>query len=123
MGKIRLMVVDDSPFIHKAVKRALPAEEYEIVGCAENGKDGSEKYAQLKPDIVLMDITMPVMDGLEAAQAILAGDGAAKIVMLSAMGDDELIAKAKGIGVKDFMQKPFDQTLILEVLQRVAGGA
>ncbi len=122
MGKIRLMVVDDSPFIHKAVKRALPPEDYEIIGCAENGKDGSEKYFELKPDIVLMDITMPVMDGLEAAQAILGKDPSAKIVMLSAMGDDELIEKAKGFGVKEFMQKPFDPQLIKNVLSSVAGG-
>ncbi len=123
MGKIRLMVVDDSPFIHKAVKRALPTDDYEIVGCAENGKDGCEKYKELRPDVVLMDITMPVMDGLDAAQAILSDDSSAKIVMLSAMGDDELMERAKGIGVKDFMQKPFDQDLIKEVLSRVAGGA
>jgi len=118
MEKIKILVVDDSPFIHKAVTRAVnTTEEYEICGIAKNGKEGVEQYATLKPDLVTMDITMPIMDGLEAAQMIIGQDPAAKIVMLSAMGDEELMAKAKEIGIKSFIQKPFKNDEFIGIMQ------
>jgi len=113
--------VDDSPFIHKAIQRALPEEGYEICGIAKNGKEGVELYFSLKPDVVTMDITMPIMDGLEAAREILKRDQQARLIMLSAMGDDELLAEAKTIGIRSFLQKPFKSPDLLEALQTVEG--
>ncbi|SDF28066.1 response regulator [Sporolituus thermophilus] len=108
MDKVRVLVVDDSPFIHRAVARAFKNEEkFELVGSAYNGKEGSAMYFDLKPDVVIMDITMPVMDGLAAAQEILGKDNQARIIFQSAMGDDELVKKAREMGVKEFIQKPF----------------
>lgn len=123
MGKIRVLVVDDSPFIHKAITRALNSEAYEICGIGNNGKEGAELYGKLKPDVVTMDITMPVMDGLGAARAILGQDPGAKIIMLSAMGDEALMNEAKSIGIRVFLQKPFKaDELISSIGQLTTGG-
>jgi len=114
--KIKVLIVDDSPFIHKAITRALSDDIYEICGIAKNGKEGVELYSQLKPDVVTMDITMPVMDGLDSSKQILALDPKARIIMLSAMGDETLMEQAKSIGVKLFLQKPFkSEELVLTV--------
>jgi len=107
MGKIRVLIIDDSPFIHKAITRALNSEAYEICGIGNNGKEGGELFSRLNPDVVTMDITMPVMDGLGSARIILGQNPSAKIVMLSAMGDDALMNEAKSIGIRVFLQKPF----------------
>ncbi|GAB6181418.1 response regulator [Desulfotomaculum defluvii] len=119
MAKLRLLIVDDSPFIHKNIKKALPADKFDICGVAQNGKEGLELFFSLNPDVVTMDITMPVMDGLEAAEAILARDKRARIIMLSAMGDEELIEKAKAIGVRAFLQKPFKADEMMTAIKRV----
>ena len=120
MQAIRVLVVDDSPFIHRAVAKALKDDgRYELVGTAGNGKEGCEKYFGLKPDVTIMDITMPVMDGLAAAREILSKDSQAKIIFQSALGDDELVAKAKELGVKDFIQKPFKDGDLKSVIRRV----
>lgn len=123
MSKIRILVVDDSPFIHKAITRAVnTAEEYEICGIVKNGKEGVAQYTALKPDVVTMDITMPIMDGMEASQIIMSQDPTAKIIMLSAMGDEALIANAKSIGIKNFIQKPFKNEEFVHIIQSVYGG-
>ena len=122
MGKIRVLIVDDSPFIHKAITRALNSEAYEICGIGNNGKEGAEMFVKLKPDVVTMDITMPVMDGLESARAILEQHPSAKIVMLSAMGDEALMNEAKSIGIRVFLQKPLKPDgLIAAIVQLTAG--
>lgn len=118
MEKIRLLVVDDSPFIHKAVKRALPNDKYEICGMAKNGREGVSLYETLSPDIVTMDITMPIMDGLDASREILTKDSHARIIMLSAMGDEEIIEKAQEIGIQIFLQKPFKNYEFAEALEK-----
>lgn len=123
MSEIRILVVDDSPFIHKSITRALNTTEgYEVCGIAKNGKEGVDQYASLKPDMVTMDITMPIMDGLEAATAIMTQDPSAKIMMLSAMGDEELIANAKAIGVQHFLQKPFKNDEFVAAIQSIYRG-
>ena len=121
MGKIRVLIVDDSPFIHKAINRALNAEAYEICGIAGNGKEGAELFGKLKPDVVTMDITMPVLDGLGSARAILAQNSLAKIVMLSAMGDEALMQEAKLIGIRVFLQKPFKADELIAAIGQLVG--
>ena len=123
MSKIRVLIVDDSPFIHKAISRALANGDFEVCGIGSNGKEGAELYAKLKPDVVTMDITMPVMDGLDSAKLIMSGDPGAKIIMLSAMGDDELMNSAKAIGIRVFLQKPFKSDEMLKAIAQVTGAA
>lgn len=123
MSKIRILIVDDSPFIHKAITKAVnTTEEYEICGIAKNGKEGVELYTTLKPDLVTMDITMPIMNGLEASKTIITQDPSAKIVMLSAMGDEELMATAQEIGIKSFIQKPFKNDGFITIIQAAYKG-
>ena len=119
MGNYKVLVIDDSPFIFKAVKKALEPNGFEITGHGENGKLGLELYKQNKPDVITLDVTMPVMDGLETAKALLQTDPSVKIVMLSAMGDDDLIAAAKNIGVKSFLSKPFKSEELLNAINNV----
>ena len=114
--KRRLLVIDDSPFIFKAVKRAVEPEGYEVVGNAENGKFGLELYEELKPDVITLDITMPIMDGLETAENLFKINPEIRIVMLSAMGDDVLLERAKKIGIKQFLSKPFRSEELLNSL-------
>jgi two-component system chemotaxis response regulator CheY len=118
---IRVLVVDDSPFIHKAIARALSDGLHEICGIGKNGREGIDLYFDLSPDVVTMDITMPVMDGLNAAKAILTRDPQAKIIMLSAMGDEELIAGAKEMGVGLFLQKPFKSPELQAAIHSICG--
>lgn len=120
--KIRLLIIDDSPFIHKAIKRALADNEgIEVVGTAENGRIGLDMVESLKPDIVTLDVTMPVMDGLETAEEMAKLHPSVQVIMLSAMGDDDLISKANSLGVRHFLTKPFEskdlQKAIFKVLK------
>lgn len=104
---MKVLVIDDSPFIFKAVKKALEPEGFELVGHAVNGQLGLEMVEELKPDLIILDITMPIMDGLETAKNLFAKNPDIKVIMLSAMGDADLIAEAKSIGIKHFLTKPF----------------
>lgn len=123
MGKVRVLIVDDSPFIHKAITRALNGDRFEICGIGNNGKEGAELYAKMKPDLVTMDITMPVMDGLDSAREIIRQDPQAKIIMLSAMGDEELMNSAKAIGIRVFLQKPFKSDEMMKAIDLVLGAS
>lgn len=104
---IKILVIDDSPFISKAVRRAVEPEGFEVVGQAFNGREGLEMIRQHQPDIIILDVTMPVMDGIETAENIYQRNPDAKVIMLSAMGDEKLVTTAKRIGVKRFLNKPF----------------
>ena len=104
---VKILVIDDSPMVFKTVTRALEPEGFQMVGQAFNGKDGLDKINQLKPDVIILDITMPIMDGIQTAEYLFQKNPASKVIMLSAMGDDELLNKAKQIGVKVFLTKPF----------------
>lgn len=115
MGK-RVLLVDDSPIIHVMLRKVLEKNGFVVCGDAKNGKEGVEMFKELKPDIMLMDITMPVMDGMDAAREIKQIDKKARIIMLSAMGDDEIIQQAKDIGIFTFLKKPFDDYKIISAL-------
>lgn len=106
MRKIRVLVVDDSSFSQAVIRKTLPENAFEICGMALNGTEGLGKYCILKPDVVLMDIIMPDMDGLECSRQILVRDPGARIVILSSMKDDALTTRARLLGIRWFLQKP-----------------
>jgi len=103
----KLMIVDDSPAIHVIIEKAAMANGYEVCAHAKNGDEAVKQYELTMPDVVTMDITMPVKDGLTASKEILAQNPGAKILMLSAMGDEGIVNEARGVGIAHFMKKPF----------------
>lgn len=116
---IKVLVIDDSPFVFKAVSKALENTDYVAVDNALNGQMGLEKYRELQPDVVTLDVTMPIMDGLETARGLVAMDPNVKIIMLSAMGDEVLLNEARTIGVKHFLTKPFKPESLQEKLAEI----
>ncbi len=116
---IRVMAVDDSPITRKKIKKALEPEGFEIIGEAGNGRDAVELYNKIKPDVITMDVTMPIMDGLQAAQVIKEQNPAQKIIMLSAMSDQDIVAEAQAWGIVHFCSKPFKPEEIVEKILRV----
>jgi len=102
-----ILVVDDAKFMRTLVKDALVPAGHEIIGEAENGNEAVELYKKLKPELVTMDITMREKDGIEAAEEILNFDTQARIIMVTALGQENLLTKAIKLGVKDFVVKPF----------------
>ena len=111
-----ILLVDDSMFIIKQLSQILISEGFEIIGTASNGLDGLEKYKELHPnvDLVTMDITMPKMDGVTSLERILKFDKNAKIVMISALGKQDLVRKSLVIGAKSYIVKPLDRKKVLE---------
>jgi two-component system chemotaxis response regulator CheY len=101
------------------VSDILSQAGFTVVGEAENGKQAVEKYKQLKPDLVTMDIIMPEMGGIEAVKQITQSDPAARILMCSAMGQQALVQEALQAGARDFVVKPFQPSRVLEAVQRV----
>lgn len=112
------MIVDDAAFMRLNLKNILK-DDYEIVGEAQNGKEAVEMYQELKPDIVTMDITMPVMDGLEAIRAIKDIDVNAQIIVCSAMGQQKMIIEAIEAGARDFIVKPFKEERVIEAVKKI----
>lgn len=117
----RVLVVDDASFMRMMVKDILTKNGYEVAGEAENGQKAIEKYNELSPDLVIMDITMPEVDGIEAVRRIRASDPEAKIVMCSAMGQQAMVIEAIQAGAKDFIVKPFQADRVLEAVKKVIG--
>ena len=117
MGK-RILIVDDATFIRMIVKNILVPKGYEIAGEAANGKEAVKKYYELRPDLVTMDITMNEKDGLEAAKEILEMDEDARIIMVTALGQERMLVDSFKIGVKDFVVKPFKPERLLTAVQK-----
>lgn len=117
----RILIVDDAAFMRMMIKDILSKNGYEVVGEAENGLKAIEKYKELTPDLVLMDITMPEMDGIEAVKRIKAIDNNAKIVMCSAMGQQAMVIESIQSGARDFIVKPFQAERVLEAIRKVVG--
>ena len=116
-----ILICDDAAFMRMMIKDILTKNGYNIVGEAENGAKAVEQYAELKPDLVLMDITMPEMDGIEALKKIKAADANASIIMCSAMGQQAMVIESIQSGAKDFIVKPFQADRVLEAVQKVVG--
>lgn len=114
-----VLVVDDAVFMRTTIKRMLEDHPFEIVGEAANGLEAIEQYRKLKPDVVTMDVTMPTMTGIEAVKHIIAEFPEAKIVMITALGQQKLIVDALEYGAKDFITKPFDPDQLINVLRNV----
>lgn len=117
--KHSVLLVDDSIMIRTILKGLLVQEGWEVVGEAENGREALDLYRSLKPDLVILDITMPEMDGLTALVELLTIDKDAKVVMCSAVGDKGTVFQAIRSGAKDFIIKPFDNERIVPTLQNV----
>ena len=118
----KILVVDDSSTVHKMMKRHLEPEGYQICAYAKNGKEAVNLYQEQKPDLIFMDITMPVMDGIGALKEIKKDEASPPVVMLSAMGDDELVNEAYQLGATMYLQKPFKKDQLIEAIQKIQGG-
>ena len=116
-----VLVCDDAIFMRTMISDILSQAGYEVVGEAETGVQAIEKYKQLKPDLVTMDIVMPDLGGIEAVREIMKFDTAARILMCSAMGQQALVVEAIQAGARDFVVKPFQPSRVLEAVQRVLG--
>lgn len=115
----RVLIVDDAAFMRMALKTMLEKNGFQVVGEAENGSVAVRKYKELKPDIVTMDITMPEMDGIEALKTIKAHDSKAKVIMVSAMGQEPMIKEAIVSGANYFIVKPFKEDHVVETLNKI----
>lgn len=117
MGK-RILVVDDAAFMRMMIKDILTKNDYEVVGEAADGAQAIEKYNELQPDLVTMDITMPEMDGIAALKAIKSTHPSATIIMCSAMGQQAMVIDAIQAGAKDFIVKPFQADRVIEAIDK-----
>lgn len=114
----KILVVDDATFMRMMVKDILTKNGFDVVGEAENGQKAVEKYTELKPDLVIMDITMPEMDGIEAVKAIKKLNSDACVVMCSAMGQQGMVIESIQAGAKDFIVKPFQAERVVEAVTK-----
>ncbi|QDP40186.1 response regulator [Radiobacillus deserti] len=117
MGK-KILIVDDAAFMRMMIKDILSKNGFEVVGEAENGAQAVEKFKELSPDLVTMDITMPEMDGITALKEIKGLSGEAKVIMCSAMGQQAMVIDAIQAGAKDFIVKPFQADRVLEAISK-----
>jgi two-component system, chemotaxis family, chemotaxis protein CheY len=116
-----ILVVDDAKFMRVTLCNMLTSSGYSVVGEAENGAEAVEKFRELQPDLVTMDITMPEMNGIEAVKIIMNEYPKAKIIMCSAMGQQKIVVEAIESGAKDFIVKPFDEVRVVDAIRRVLG--
>jgi two-component system chemotaxis response regulator CheY len=116
-----ILIVDDAAFMRMMIKDVLSKNGFEICGEAENGAKAIEKFKEVNPDLVIMDITMPEVDGIQAVKEIKKMNGAAKVIMCSAMGQQAMVIEAIQAGAKDFIVKPFQAERIIEAVKKVLG--
>lgn len=118
-----VLVVDDLAFVRKTLIEVLTRNHFQVVGEAKNGKEAIDLYQKLKPELVTMDIVMPELGGIEATKHITKIDKAAKVVIVSAMGQENMIMDAINAGAKDFILKPFTEDEIIKTLEHVLSGS
>ena len=121
MSKPKILIVDDAAFMRMMVKNTLNENGYTDTYEASDGAEAVNKYAEIQPDLVIMDITMPNMDGLEALKAIRKADPNASVVMCSAMGQEAMVIEAIKSGAKDFIVKPFKPDRIIKTVSSIVG--
>lgn len=117
----KILLVDDAAFMRMMLKNIVSTAGYEVVGEAENGKIAIDKYKELKPDLVILDITMPEMDGIQALKEIREIDPNAVCIMCSAMGQQAMVVEAVKCGAKDFIVKPFQADKVLQSIRKILG--
>lgn len=115
----RVLIVDDAAFMRMSLRTILEKYGFEVAGEAENGHVGVKKFKELNPDVVTLDITMPEMDGLAALKEIKSIDSEAKVVVVSAMGQDRYVREAIMSGAKNFIVKPFASEHVVKVLSAI----
>lgn len=113
-----VLIVDDAAFMRMMIKKMITKEGFVVVAEAANGKEAIEAYKEHSPDIVLLDITMPIMDGIEALKGIKSVDEDANVIMCSAMGQQAMVMEAIKCGAKDFIVKPFKSDRVIESLNK-----
>ncbi len=118
---IKVLFVDDSAFMRGILKGIILKDPYVLAGEAENGREGIEKFQELKPDLVTMDIVMPEMDGIDAVKGIRERNPDARIIMVSAMGQQSMVIEAIQAGARDYIIMPFQPPRVHEALKRVMG--
>ena len=116
-----ILIVDDAAFMRMMIKDILTKNGYVVVGEAENGLKAVEKFKEHSPDLVIMDITMPEMDGIQAVKQIKAINSSAKIIMCSAMGQQAMVIESIQAGARDFIVKPFQADRVIEAVKKVVG--
>ena len=117
----RILIVDDAAFMRMMIRDILTKNGYEVVGEAQDGAQAIEKYKELQPDLITMDITMPEMDGIAALKEIRKIDSNAKVIMCSAMGQQAMVIDAIQAGAKDFIVKPFQADRVIEAITKTLG--
>lgn len=119
---VRILVVDDSEFFRETLKDIFEEKGYMVAGEAADGAEGVRKFRELRPDITTLDITMPVMDGIEALKEILAFDPDAKVIMASSSAQSSKVNEAMILGAYEFLPKPFDRDKLLAVVSEIITG-
>lgn len=116
-----ILIVDDAAFMRMMIKDILSKNGYTVIGEAENGNKAIEKFKELTPDLVIMDITMPELDGIQAVKQIKGLSPEAKIIMCSAMGQQAMVIESIQAGARDFIVKPFQAERVIEAVKKVVG--
>ena len=116
-----ILICDDAAFMRMMIKDILTKNGYNVAGEAENGMKAVEKFKEVNPDLVLMDITMPEMDGIQALKEIKEIDANANVIMCSAMGQQAMVIESIQAGAKDFIVKPFQAERVIEAVKKVVG--
>ena len=117
----KVLVVDDAAFMRLTIRTMLHKNGYEVVGEAADGKEGVRKYKETNPDIVTMDITMPEMSGIEALKSIREFDPKAKVLIMSAMGQEAMVKEAIAAGASSVVVKPFKEDHVIQVMNKMTG--
>ncbi|MBO5033416.1 MAG: response regulator [Lachnospiraceae bacterium] len=115
----KVLIVDDAAFMRMTIKKMLEAHGHTAAGEAANGVEAVKKFMELKPDVVLLDITMPEMNGVEALKRIKEADPSARVIICSAMGQQAMVAQAIQYGAKDFIVKPFEEDRLIASVDKI----
>lgn len=115
----RVVIVDDAAFMRLEIRRMLENNGFKVVGEAKDGEDAIEKYKKFKPDFITLDITMPIMNGVEALKQIIAFDKDAKVLIISAIGLEHIVVETVVLGALGFIIKPFNEKTLIDALRRL----